>query len=187
LVTLHRPSNVDDVPWLQKLLATLSDVSSRLNVVFPVHPRTRQRLSDLDPVSARVATGASTVRRGQASGREGELLSSRLRLLDPLPYLQFIALQRRAALVITDSGGIQEETTFLGVPCLTARENTERPVTVGLGTNQLIGRDLGKLRSAIEDILQGTSGKTATRQPDAQRIPLWDGHAAERIANIILT
>jgi UDP-N-acetylglucosamine 2-epimerase (non-hydrolysing) len=110
--------------------------------------------------------------------------SPRLRLLDPLPYLEFIALQRRAAVVITDSGGIQEETSFLGVPCLTVRENTERPITLTMGTNQLVGRDLKKLRAAVERILNSTSG--GLKPPDRARIPLWDGHAAERIAQIIV-
>ena len=110
--------------------------------------------------------------------------SPALRFLDPLPYLEFIALQRRAAVVITDSGGIQEETTFLGVPCLTVRENTERPITVTMGTNQLVGRDLKKLRSALEKILNCNS--VGLKPPDPTRIPLWDGHASERIAQIIV-
>jgi UDP-N-acetylglucosamine 2-epimerase (non-hydrolysing) len=158
LVTLHRPSNVDDLPWLRELLATLTDLSAHLNVIFPVHPRTRQRLNDL---------GA-------------QVSDSRLRLLDPLPYLEFIAMQSRAALVITDSGGIQEETTFLGVPCLTVRENTERPITITQGTNQLVGRDLERLRSAAGEILRGG------RREKRQQIPLWDGHASERVADVIL-
>jgi len=163
LVTLHRPSNVDDLPWLQELLDTLSDLSSQLTVVFPVHPRTRQRLHDLGPAKKLIA-------------------NSRLRLLDPLPYLTFIALQLQAAVVITDSGGIQEETTFLGVPCLTVRENTERPITLTLGTNQLVGRDLGKLRNAVNQILASPRHSSS---PDPARIPLWDGHAADRIASVI--
>lgn len=160
LVTLHRPSNVDDLPWLQELLSTLADLSGRLHLIFPVHPRTRQRL---DGLGAALTT------------------NSRLRLLQPLPYLEFLALQQRAAIVITDSGGIQEETTFLGVPCLTVRKNTERPVTVTNGTNQLVGRDLQKLRKAADEILQ--------RGPQAQSphsVPLWDGHAAERIARVLV-
>ena len=168
LVTLHRPSNVDDLPWLRELLATLADLSSQLRVIFPVHPRTRQRLDNL----------------GAASGKH-----KHLRLLDPLPYLEFLALQQRAALVITDSGGIQEETTFLGVPCLTVRENTERPITVARGTNQLVGRDLQRLRAAVTEILGGNKEgwNQAERRPaDQSNLPLWDGHAAERIAEIIL-
>src|SRR5258708_4328958 len=127
LVTLHRPSNVDDLPWLRELLATLTDLSTQVSVIFPVHPRTRQRIQDV-----------------------GTVTSPRLHLMDPLPYLEFLALEKHAAVVITDSGGIQEETTFLGVQCLTVRENTERPITVTLGTNQLVGRDLRKLRVAAE-------------------------------------
>jgi UDP-N-acetylglucosamine 2-epimerase (non-hydrolysing) len=158
LVTLHRPSNVDDLPWLREMLATLSELSTRLQVVFPVHPRTRQRLDGLN-----------------AAANHGSLL----RLIEPLPYLEFIALQSRAALVITDSGGVQEETTFLGVPCLTVRENTERPITMMQGTNQLVGRDLQRLRSAAEEVLN--KAKQISHVP----IPLWDGHAAERIADKI--
>ncbi len=163
LVTLHRPSNVDDLPWLRELLAVLADLSSQLNVVFPVHPRTRQRLQGLGSVHP---------------------AGTRLRLEDPLPYLEFLALQRHAAMVITDSGGIQEETTFLGVPCLTVRENTERPITLTMGTNQLVGRDLQRLRAAAAEIL-GRSSEGASA-PANHRVPLWDGHAAERIAQIIV-
>jgi UDP-N-acetylglucosamine 2-epimerase (non-hydrolysing) len=164
LVTLHRPSNVDDLPWLREMLATLTDLSDRLSVIFPVHPRTRQRLD-----------GAVPTERSD---------SSRLRLIEPLPYLEFIALQSRAALVITDSGGIQEETTFLGVPCLTVRENTERPITIEQGTNQLVGRDLQRLRAEAEAILRGD--KVSRGKKKQQPIPLWDGHTSERIADVIL-
>jgi len=175
LVTLHRPSNVDDLPWLRELLATLAELSQQLTVVFPVHPRTRERLTSLNTDSAS---------------------HPRLQLLDPQPYLDFLALQRGAALVITDSGGIQEETTFLNVPCLTMRENTERPVTITLGTNQLVGRDLRKLRNAAKEILsqeleggtnKGTERGRAEKQHRACSIPFWDGHAAERIAEIIVS
>ncbi len=160
LVTLHRPSNVDDLAWLRQLLETLTDLSKHLSVVFPVHPRTRQRLQEL---GSRCKT------------------DHRLRLCDPLPYLEFLALQRNAKLVITDSGGIQEETTFLGIPCLTVRENTERPITISRGTNQLVGRDLARLRNAAEHALRHESRQAIS----VPRIPLWDGHAAERIAQVI--
>ena len=160
LVTLHRPSNVDDLSWLGELLATLSDFSSNLTFIFPVHPRTRQRLNELRTLS----------KAGQ-----------NVRLCEPLPYLEFIALQRHAAMVITDSGGIQEETTFLGVPCLTVRQNTERPITISMGTNQLVGRDVGQLKKAADAIMR----KGSDRHTPARPIPLWDGHAAERIARVI--
>jgi UDP-N-acetylglucosamine 2-epimerase (non-hydrolysing) len=155
LVTLHRPSNVDDSAVLKSILASLLDASERLAIVFPVHPRTRQRIADF----------------GLGVGH--------LRLLDPLPYIEFLALQRNAAVVITDSGGIQEETTYLGVPCLTLRNNTERPITVSLGTNILVGQDSQKLSSELIKICEGKI-KTGTIPP------LWDGHAGERIAGILL-
>jgi UDP-N-acetylglucosamine 2-epimerase (non-hydrolysing) len=180
LVTLHRPSNVDDLVWLRDLLDTLIALSRELHVIFPLHPRTRQRLQDLSPKSGPAKSGtmkSGTMKSGAVPGTD------RLRLIDPLPYLEFLALQRRAALVITDSGGIQEETTFLGVPCLTVRENTERPITVSRGTNQLVGRDLRRLRSAAAEIL--SKDAKPRRVLDCNRVPLWDGHAAERIAEII--
>jgi UDP-N-acetylglucosamine 2-epimerase (non-hydrolysing) len=190
LVTLHRPSNVDDLPWLGELITTLSELSAQLSILFPVHPRTRQRLREVEAFTAHVETGASPVKRSEASAKGKRLKPlfapafPTLRLLDPLPYLEFIALQRRAAVVITDSGGIQEETTFLGVPCLTVRENTERPITMTMGTNQLIGRDHKTLRAAVERILNINA--KGLKPPAPTRIPLWDGHAAERIAQIIV-
>jgi UDP-N-acetylglucosamine 2-epimerase (non-hydrolysing) len=156
LVTLHRPSNVDDLPWLGAMLRTLVYISRRMPVLFPVHPRTRQRLGE-----------------NALQSQEGDV-----RLIDPVPYIEFLGLQSRARVVITDSGGIQEETTVLGVPCLTVRENTERPITVEIGTNILVGRDLGKLQRELERILYGE--RKQGRVP-----PLWDGRAAERIAVII--
>jgi len=167
LVTLHRPSNVDDLPWLRELLAALAELSGQMQVIFPVHPRTRQRLNDL----------------GAAHEAAVDETNSRLRLMDPLPYLEFLALERRAALVITDSGGIQEETTFLGVPCLTVRENTERPITIRMGSNQLVGRDVKKLRTAAEALLRRVPTTGNAQKPC---VPLWDGHAAQRIAQIIV-
>ena len=165
LVTLHRPSNVDDLPWLGELLSTLAELSRQLTVVFPVHPRTRQRLAALSNNTS---------------------ASLRLQLLDPLPYLEFLALQSEAALVITDSGGIQEETTFLGVPCLTVRENTERPITITMGTNRLVGRNIAQLRKAAGDILRKESEGGTKQERRPCQIPLWEGSASERIAEIIL-
>src|SRR5438876_11233079 len=154
LVTLHRPSNVDDPRVLRGILKSLLEINERLRVVFPVHPRTRQAVAALD------------------------LDVSALHLLEPLPYIEFLALERRAVVVITDSGGLQEETTFLKMTCLTLRANTERPVTVSLGTNVLVGRDSEKLRSEMCNILCGKA-KPGTIPP------LWDGHAGERIAEIL--
>ena len=154
LVTLHRPANVDDGGALKNILQSLLEVNAELPVVFPVHPRTRQRISEFG------------------------LDAAQLRLLDPLPYLEFLALQSRASVVITDSGGIQEETTYLNVPCLTLRENTERPVTVILGSNVLVGQDASKLRAELRKILDGCAKKGSIP-------PLWDGHAGERIAAIL--
>ena len=154
LVTIHRPASVDDSAALKSILQSLLEVNRDLTVIFPAHPRTRQRISDFG------------------------LNAGQLRLLDPLPYLEFLALQSRATLVITDSGGIQEETTYLGIPCLTLRENTERPVTVSLGTNVLVGRDPGKLRSEVSLVLAGKAKQGTVP-------PLWDGHAGERIAALL--
>lgn len=157
LVTLHRPSNVDDAEMLRTIMTTLAEISRDIQVLFPVHPRTRQRL--------------------QQTGFRVEA-HPRLLLVDPLGYLEFLALQKRAAVVVTDSGGIQEETTYLGVPCLTVRENTERPVTVEIGTNILVGKDMGRLKSETGRVLQGKAKRG--RIP-----PLWDGKAGERIADIL--
>lgn len=158
LVTLHRPSNVDDTLWLKALLGVLADISDDLPVLFPVHPRTRRRIEE--------------------SSLPADRAAANLHFLQPAPYLQFLSLQRRAFVVITDSGGIQEETTYLGVPCLTVRENTERPITVRLGTNVLVGRDPEMLRSELAWILAGNAKQGSIP-------PLWDGHAAERIAHIV--
>jgi len=154
LVTLHRPSNVDDDRSLRCILKALLEVNEQLEVVFPVHPRTRQRIEQFD------------------------INIEKLHLLDPLPYIEFLSLQRSAAVVITDSGGIQEESTFLGVPCLTLRTTTERPVTVAMGTNVLVGHNPGLLNSALASILAGNAKKGSIP-------PLWDGHASERIVRAL--
>ena len=154
LVTLHRPSNVDDSTHLSRLLEVLVDLAKRLPVVFPVHPRTRPHL-DVNALTA-----------------------ARVFVLDPLSYPEFIDLERRATLVITDSGGVQEETTFLGVPCLTVRDNTERPVTVTEGTNVLVGRDPALLRVHAGAVLDGERKQGCVPA-------LWDGQTAERITNHI--
>ena len=154
LVTLHRPSNVDNSETLKSVLESLLEINEDLDVVFPVHPRTRQRIAEFG------------------------LKVEKLHLSEPLPYIEFLALQSRAAVVITDSGGIQEETTYLGVPCLTLRDNTERPVTVSLGTNVIVGQDRDKLSSELSKIVAG-------RAKQGTIPPLWDGHAGERIADAL--
>ena len=154
LVTLHRPANVDDSVTLKGILESLLEVNRELPVVFPAHPRTRKRVAEFN------------------------LDAGQLRFLDPLPYVDFLGVQSRATVVITDSGGIQEETTYLGVPCLTVRDNTERPVTVTLGTNVLVGQDRKKLLSELARILDGKWNAGAIP-------PLWDGRAGDRIAEIL--
>jgi UDP-N-acetylglucosamine 2-epimerase (non-hydrolysing) len=156
LVTLHRPSNVDDPKTLGRIVDTLVSLPGHLPIVFPVHPRTRARLATLAP------TGGL----------------DEIRFLDPLGYLEFLSLQRHARIVITDSGGIQEETTYLGVPCITVRENTERPVTVSVGTNYLVGEDMNLLRSTYTAILSNGGKKGGAPI-------LWDGRAGARIATVI--
>ncbi len=154
LVTLHRPSNVDNGENLRQILESLTRVSKGLSIVFPVHPRTRQRVA---------AFGIDT---------------QNLHLLDPMPYVEFLSLQARAEVVITDSGGIQEETTYLGVPCLTLRQNTERPITVTTGTNILVGDDRKLLVSELEKIVHG-------KKKEGIAPPFWDGHTSDRIADIL--
>jgi UDP-N-acetylglucosamine 2-epimerase (non-hydrolysing) len=158
LVTLHRPSNVDHPEIFDPLMDAIAELSERITVFFPVHPRT-----------------APAVNRW----REQRTKPPRdLRTVEPLGYLEFLHLMSEAKLVLTDSGGIQEETTALGIPCLTLRENTERPVTVDVGTNQLVGQDPVRLREAAAKVLSGEA--KPGRIPD-----LWDGHAADRIADLI--
>ncbi len=155
LVTLHRPANVDRRESLGAILAALGRIARQAPVVFPVHPRTRARLGEWG-----------------LSAPEG------VHLLEPLGYLEFLALQERAGVVITDSGGVQEETTYLGVPCLTLRPNTERPVTVSVGTNTIVGHDL--------ELLQGEAARALAGRGKRGRVPpLWDGRAARRIARIL--
>lgn len=154
--TLHRPANVDDPTVLGRLVEVLEAVTARLPVVFPIHPRTRKRLAE-----------------GELGRRVAAMRS--LHCIEPLGYLDFLALTDGSKFVMTDSGGLQEETTALGIPCLTLRDNTERPVTVTEGTNTLVGTDPAKVIPEALAILEGR-GKTG-RIPEG-----WDGHASERIA-----
>lgn len=157
LVTLHRPSNVDEPAMLEELIHTLAKLSQQLPLLFPIHPRTRRRLEQVQ-----LAFDAT-----------------QLIFTEPLGYLDFLLLQRHARLIITDSGGIQEESTYLGVPCLTVRANTERPVTVTLGTNLLVGQDMARLYQEAQRILRGEHKR-------GQIPPLWDGKAGLRIAEIVV-
>jgi UDP-N-acetylglucosamine 2-epimerase (non-hydrolysing) len=154
VVTLHRPANVDNRETFARILGAMEEVAHRLPVVFPVHPRTRKTIAEL--------------------GLAERMMESKVRLIEPLGYLDFLSLYSGARLVLTDSGGIQEETTVLGIPCLTLRENTERPITVTLGTNKVVGSDPEKIVAAAFTALHEPARKPAS-------IPLWDGHTAERI------
>jgi UDP-N-acetylglucosamine 2-epimerase (non-hydrolysing) len=160
VVTLHRPSNVDDAQGLRLLVEMLHEVAGRLPVIFPVHARTRERMAQFG-LEGTVKQRASVV------------------TCDPLGYLDFLGLMAKARLVLTDSGGIQEETTVLGVPCLTLRKNTERPVTVWEGTNRLVDPDDPKaIVAAVDETL-------ASPMPGLRRPELWDGHAGERIVQVL--
>ena len=156
LVTLHRPSNVDSADVLQGLLETLRTVSKSLPLVFALHPRTRANIERFNLT--------------------GLIDAGRMVLLPPQGYLEMLGLMSGATLVLTDSGGLQEETTALGVPCLTLRENTERPITVEQGTNTMVGRDRQLILAGVSDILAGRGKRGLVPE-------CWDGHAAERIAD----
>lgn len=151
VVTLHRPSNVDEAPPLRRLAACLIEIQQRLQIVFPVHPRTAARLAEL--------------------GLAGELEAAGIRLVEPMPYIRFMSLVTGAAAAITDSGGLQEETTYLGIPCLTLRENTERPITIDQGTNRLA------TPASLAALLAEALGQDPARRP---RPELWDGRTAGR-------
>ena len=155
LLTLHRPSNVDDSQALQRIVVALDTIALEIPILFPVHPRTLKMI--------------------EAHG--GEVGGGGLRLVEPLGYLDFLHLQKRARLVLTDSGGIQEEASILGVPCLTLRENTERPITLTRGTNRLVGSDTARIVAAARRILRAPP-------PRPRPIPLWDGKAAARIVAV---
>lgn len=159
LVTLHRPSNVDDAANLEKILKVFESLSERTTIVFPIHPRTRKMIEQFG-----------------LNGRVGSLKN--LKLIDPVGYLDFLNLMEHSQLVLTDSGGIQEETTYLGIPCLTLRENTERPITVEIGTNQLCGLDVERIVRASFDVFEGKTKHGSVPE-------FWDGKTAERIATIL--
>jgi UDP-N-acetylglucosamine 2-epimerase (non-hydrolysing) len=155
LLTLHRPVNVDNGNVLKNILQIINKVSEAMPILFPVHPRTRERLAKwgIDPAPT-------------------------LKICEPLSYLVFLGLMAKARFVLTDSGGIQEETTALHIPCLTLRANTERPVTITDGTNRLVGTDEGRIREGVKEILEG-------KWPTGNQPPLWDGKASQRIVDIL--
>jgi UDP-N-acetylglucosamine 2-epimerase (non-hydrolysing) len=155
VLTLHRPSNVDNRQTFERILSALETISDSLPIIFPVHPRTRKTLAEFG-FTERVNS------------------KTNLRLIEPLGYLDFLSLYSTARLVLTDSGGIQEETTALGIPCLTLRENTERPITVELGTNVVVGTNTQRIIQEAHAILNG-------QKKQSSKPPLWDGHTAERI------
>jgi UDP-N-acetylglucosamine 2-epimerase (non-hydrolysing) len=159
VITLHRPANVDNRECLEGLIEALEFVQNDVTVVFPAHPRTRAKFEEFG-MSSRLAALAN------------------LRILDPIGYLDFLKLIGSAKVVLTDSGGIQEETTILKVPCFTLRENTERPITLEVGSNRLVGTDPSKIIAAYREIAAGDSS-------NSEIPPLWDGHAAERIVDVL--
>lgn len=161
-LTLHRPSNVDDPATFKRILKALEQISHRLPIIFPVHPRTRARIEEFG--------FASLIERNH-----------NLRLIEPLGYLDFLQLYSGARLVLTDSGGIQEETTALRIPCLTLRENTERPITVEMGTNVIVGTDTDRITREAFNALDSPQNRQQARIP-----PLWDGHTADRILDALL-
>lgn len=164
VLTLHRPSNVDDPAILKEILSAIGEVAKNFPVLFPVHPRTRKNIENF---------GLAKYLRTEPHADSGIVP------LEPLGYLDFLCVNSHARLVLTDSGGVQEETTVLGVPCLTLRNNTERPATVEHGTNQIVGVDPDRIRAAAQNVLQG-------RVRQGQCPPLWDGKAAQRIVKILV-
>lgn len=159
LVTLHRPSNVDDPDNFRKILAAFAEIQKDIPIIFPIHPRTEKNIT-------------------QFGLREEVEKLPNLRLIPPVGYLDFMQLMQNSKFVMTDSGGIQEETTYLHIPCLTIRENTERPVTVEIGTNELVGTDTQKIIANAQKILQGNWKQGSVPE-------LWDGRAAERIVSVL--
>ena len=161
VLTLHRPSNVDDETTFSGLLDALFEISEKLPIIFPAHPRTRANIEKF--------------------GLGEKVSASNIKLIEPLGYLDFMRLYSGARLVLTDSGGLQEETTALSIPCLTLRENTERPVTISHGTNVLVGTNPEKIKRAAFEILAAEN-----YSPDKKIPPLWDGRAAERICDVLI-
>lgn len=161
VLTLHRPSNVDEIEVFSGLLESLITISEKLPIIFPAHPRTRSRIEEF--------------------GFAEKVEKSNIKLIEPLGYLDFMRLYSGAKLVLTDSGGLQEETTALGIPCLTLRENTERPITIEMGTNILVGTNPEKIKQTAFEVLADENFTQNAKIP-----PLWDGKTAERICDALL-
>jgi UDP-N-acetylglucosamine 2-epimerase (non-hydrolysing) len=161
VVTLHRPSNVDDKKVFGGILDALLAIAEKLPIIFPVHPRTRARIDEFDFAN--------------------KIADANIKLIEPLGYLDFMRLYSGAKLVLTDSGGLQEETTVLGIPCLTLRHNTERPITIEMGTNVLVGTDADKIKAAAFEALDNANQNQSAKIP-----PLWDGKTAARICDELL-
>ncbi len=159
VLTLHRPSNVDDKETFGGLLEALTEISEKLPIIFPAHPRTKANIENF--------------------GFAEQIRNSNIRLIEPLGYLDFMNLYSGARIVLTDSGGLQEETTALSIPCLTLRENTERPITISHGTNFLVGTNPQKIKQTAFEVLDQPAST------DKKIPPLWDGHAAERICDAL--
>ena len=155
LITFHRPSNVDKINNLKDIVSLINEVSQDLPAVFPIHPRTKKQIKEFNLN-----------------------LNKKVLLLDPLPYLDFIKLLNHSKIVITDSGGIQEESTFLGIQCYTCRDNTERPSTIDIGTNRLVGSNIKNIKKNLSEVLDGNFKESSIP-------PLWDGQAAKRIVKIL--
>ena len=172
LLTLHRPANVDSRSALQEILEGLGELASRRPIIFPVHPRTRQRIHQFDLDHYFVASSESTTDTPRANTP-----TIGIQLVDPLGYIDFVCLMKNAEIVLTDSGGIQEETTCLGIPCVTIRENTERPITIRQGTNVLAGTTTAGIRKAIASQSKGRPGRGVPER--------WDGKTAGRIVEIL--
>ncbi len=160
VMTLHRPSNVDDKATFSGLIEAMLEISNKIPIVFPAHPRSRGKINEF--------------------GFAEKVEASNIKLIDPLGYLDFMRLYSGAKLVLTDSGGLQEETTALGIPCLTLRENTERPITIEMGTNILVGTNPEKIKQTAFEVLANNT------KTDAKIPPLWDGKTAERICNALI-
>jgi len=173
LLTLHRPSNVDDKASFLRIINALTEISRHIPIIFPIHPRTRKQLESFGLSSYFVYHDFNSINQTNQIDQKDQI-----KLIDPLGYLDFLNLMMQSRFVMTDSGGIQEETTVLGIPCLTLRDNTERPITISKGTNVLVSSDTQKIIDEAFKILNGKEKKGSCPE-------LWDGKSSERIVNLV--